>query len=172
MGLLELGRAAARRPLSSAATTPTAEQPQLYYRNPSFGPGTKDKGVVRLRAERKPENQGKKKPGSHITYSRECKKVWGSVREWTLTLPRQLPLWEMESRSTPETSESDLRGQTSMSCGVLYIIGKLLELRYLKWARIANSNIWKHKLWPKEGSGVELPVWLPTTKSRESTRFT
>jgi hypothetical protein len=30
----------------------------------------------------------------------------------------------------------------------------------------------KHKLWPKEGPGVELPIWLPTTKSQESTRFT
>ncbi len=30
----------------------------------------------------------------------------------------------------------------------------------------------KHKLWPKEGLGVKLPVWLLTRKSRESTRFT
>jgi len=30
----------------------------------------------------------------------------------------------------------------------------------------------KHKLWPKEGSRVKLPVWLPTRKSQESTRFT
>jgi hypothetical protein len=34
----------------------------------------------------------------------------------------------------------------------------------------------KHKLWPKEGLGVELPgvcqFWFPTTKSRESTRNT
>jgi hypothetical protein len=29
----------------------------------------------------------------------------------------------------------------------------------------------KHKLWPKERSRVKLAVWLPTTKSRESTRF-
>ncbi len=29
----------------------------------------------------------------------------------------------------------------------------------------------KHKLWPKEGSGVKLPIWLPTTKSRESLWF-
>jgi len=27
------------------------------------------------------------------------------------------------------------------------------------------------KLWAKERSGVKLPVWLPTTKSRESTSF-
>jgi hypothetical protein len=30
----------------------------------------------------------------------------------------------------------------------------------------------KHKLWPKEGSGVKLAVWLPTRKGWESTRFT
>jgi len=29
----------------------------------------------------------------------------------------------------------------------------------------------KHKLWPKEGPGVKLPIWLPTRKSRESTQF-
>jgi hypothetical protein len=29
----------------------------------------------------------------------------------------------------------------------------------------------KHKLWPKEGPGVKLVVWLLTTKSRESTQF-
>jgi hypothetical protein len=81
------------------------------------------KEVTRVRA--------KKKPRSHITYFRECKKVWGSMREWTLTLPRQLPLWEMESRWTPKISKSNFRGQNSMACGVLYIIGKLLKLRCL-----------------------------------------
>jgi hypothetical protein len=30
----------------------------------------------------------------------------------------------------------------------------------------------KHKLWPKERPGVKLAIWLPTTKSRESTQFT
>jgi hypothetical protein len=29
----------------------------------------------------------------------------------------------------------------------------------------------KHKLWPKERSGVKLTIWLPTTKSQESPRF-
>jgi hypothetical protein len=29
----------------------------------------------------------------------------------------------------------------------------------------------KHKLWPKEGSGVKLTIWLSTTKSQESTHF-
>jgi len=29
----------------------------------------------------------------------------------------------------------------------------------------------KHKLWPKEGSGIKLVVWLPTIKSQESPQF-
>jgi len=73
------------------------------------------------------------------------------MREWTLTLPRQLPLCEMESRWTPEISESDCRGQTSISCGVLYIIGKLLERRCLKWARIAHLDIWNTSYDQKKG---------------------
>ncbi len=67
----------------------------------------------------------------------ECKKVWGSVREWTLTLPRQLPLWEMESWWTPETSKSDLRGQNSTACDVFYIIRKVWSVHVqngLTWA--------------------------------------
>jgi len=129
-------------------------------RNPSFGLATKAKGLQGCGPrERKPGNQGKgiarvrakKKSGSHITNSRECKKVWGSMREWTLTLPRQLPLWEMESSWTSETSESNCNGQTSMSCGVLYIIRKLLKFRCLKWARIAHSDIWNTSYGQKKG---------------------
>jgi len=29
----------------------------------------------------------------------------------------------------------------------------------------------QHKLWSKEGPGVKLTIWLPTTKSRELTQF-
>jgi hypothetical protein len=29
----------------------------------------------------------------------------------------------------------------------------------------------KHKLWPNEGSGVKLPIWLLTTKSQKSPQF-
>jgi hypothetical protein len=129
-------------------------------RNPSFGLTTKAKGLQGCGPKgKKPGTQGKgiakvqakRKPGSHITYSRYCNKVWGSVREWTLTLPRQLPLWEMESRWTPETSKSELRGQNSMACGLIYIIGKLLERRCLKWARIAHLNIWNVSYGQKKG---------------------
>jgi hypothetical protein len=123
-------------------------------------PGVKAKALQDCKPKgRKPGNQGKgntrvrakKKPRSHITYYRECKEVQGSVREWTFTLPRQLPLWEREPRWTPETSESDLRGQNSMACGVLYINGKLLERRCLKWARIAHLDIWNTSYGQKKG---------------------
>jgi hypothetical protein len=115
--------------------------------------GCGSRGSLGAKAKEAVRVQTKREPGSHITYSRECEEVWGSVTEWTLTLPRQLPLWEMESRWTLETSESDFRGQNSMACDVLYIIGKILELRCLKWARIPHLGIWntsygQKKLWP------------------------
>jgi hypothetical protein len=77
--------------------------------------------------------------------------VLESVREWTLTLPRQLPLWEMESRWTSKTPESNCRGQISMDCGVIYIIRKLLERRCLKWALLAHLNIWNTSYGQKKG---------------------
>jgi len=73
------------------------------------------------------------------------------MREWTFTLPRQLPLWEMGSRWTPEILESKCRGQNSMACSVLYIIGKLLELRCLKWDCIAHLDIWNTSYGQKKG---------------------
>jgi hypothetical protein len=77
--------------------------------------------------------------------------MWGSMREWTFTLPRQLPRWEMESQWTFETSESNCRGWTSMSYGIPYIIGKLLERKCLKWARIAHLDIWNTSYGQKKG---------------------
>jgi len=132
----------------------------VLCRNLSFGLATKAKGLQGCGPRgRKPRSQGKgiarlrakRKPRSHITYSWECKKVWGSVREWTLTLPRQLPLWEMESRWTSETSESDLKGQNSMAYGIFYMIGKLLKRRCLKWAHIAHLDIWNTSYGQKKG---------------------
>jgi hypothetical protein len=68
----------------------------------------------------------------------------------------------MESRWTPETSERDCRGQTSMDCGVIYIIGKLLKCRYLKWARIAHLDICNTSYGQKKGR---------ESNSRESASF-
>jgi hypothetical protein len=68
----------------------------------------------------------------------------------------------MESRWTPETSESDFKGQTSMDCGVFYINGKLLKLICLKWACIAHLDIWNTSYGQKKGR---------ESNSRESPSF-
>jgi len=81
-----------------------------------------------------------------VTKARACKVVGQerkeSVREWTLTVPRDLPPWELESWWTPRCSESDCKGQNPMDWRILYTIGKLLKLKYLKWARMTYLNIW------------------------------
>jgi len=99
-------------------------------RNPSFGLATKAKGVARLRAKRKEArelSQEEARESHHILpgvqeSARECEGV-------NTHTPKAISLGEMESQWTPETSESDCRGQTSMDCGVLYINGKLLKHR-------------------------------------------
>jgi hypothetical protein len=61
----------------------------------------------------------------------------------------------MESQWTPETWESDFKGQNSMACGVLYIIKKLLKCRCLKWARIAHLDIWNKSYGQKKGRELD-----------------
>jgi len=55
----------------------------------------------------------------------ECEGVSLHTPKATPTLGEGVPV-------DSETSETNLRGQNSMACGVLYIIGKLLERRCLK----------------------------------------
>jgi len=93
-----------------------------------------------------------------------------SVREWTFTLPSELPFWELESQWILKFLEGDCKGQNSLDWNVPYTILNPLECRCLKWARIPFGHL-KHKLWLKEGPRVKLAIWLLTTKSRESPRF-
>jgi hypothetical protein len=94
--------------------------------------------------------------------------VQKSVREWTLTLPSELPFWELESQWTPKFSEGDCKGQNSLDWGVPYIIGKLLECRCPKWACMTHLDTWNTSYGQKKGWA---PIWLPTTKSQESPWF-
>jgi hypothetical protein len=52
--------------------------------------------------------------------------------------------------------------------GVLYTVEKVLKS---KMASHESFEHLQHKLWSKEGPGVKLTIWFPTTKSRESIRF-
>jgi hypothetical protein len=89
-------------------------------------------GFARVRAKRK---------------TRECGRVWG----WTLTLPSELPSWELESWWTPKFVESDYKGQNPSPWRFFYIIGKLLKHKCLKWARITHLEIWNISYGQKKG---------------------
>jgi hypothetical protein len=125
--------------LETCVKTHNTRGRNFLCRNPNFGLATKAKGLQGCGPRRSP------RVTSHTPeIVRKCEGVWGSMREWTLTFkfPRQLPLWEMESRWILETSERNFRGQNSMAYDVLYIIGNLLERRCLKWALITHLDIW------------------------------
>ncbi len=102
----------------------------VWCRNPNFRLATKAKEL---------QGCGPKKSlgvASHIPESvGKCEGVNPHTPKATPTLGDGVP---MESR----TSESDFKSQNSMACGVLYIIGKLLERRCLKWAHITHLDIW------------------------------
>jgi hypothetical protein len=74
---------------------------------------------------------------------------------------REFHFGELESRWTPEFSEGDCRGQNSMVWGVFYINENFLELRYLKWARIAHLDIWNTSYGQKKGreSNCQFDSW-------------
>jgi hypothetical protein len=129
----------------------------IFYlcRNPSLWFATKARGLQGGRP--------RSRPGSHITYSRECKEsrecegMNPHTPKWTPTLG----VGESWSpKGTPKTSERDLRGQISMARGVLYINGKLLKWRCLKWSRILHLDIWNTSYGQKkarESNSRELP---------------
>jgi hypothetical protein len=74
-----------------------------------------------------------------------------SVKEWTFTIPKELSLWELESRWTLECSESDYKGQNLMARGVLHTIENLLKCRCIKWACITHLEIWNTSYGQKKG---------------------
>ncbi len=96
--------------------------------------------LTRVRAKRKTRE-------SHFMPSGAQK----NVREWTLTLPKELPLWELESRWTLGFSKNNCRDHNSLDWNVPYIIGKFLKLKCLKWACMTHSNIWNTSCGQEKG---------------------
>jgi hypothetical protein len=84
-------------------------------------------GLTRVKAKKETQESHLMLPG-----------VQESVREWTFTLPSELPLWELESRWSPESSENNYRGQNPLDWRVTYIIEKFLKLKCLKWAHMTH----------------------------------
>ncbi len=96
-------------------------------------------GFARLRAKRE--------ANSHTTYFQECEKVWGNEHSH----PKGVPLWELECGWTLEFSEGNCKSQNSMDWKVFYIIGKLLERKYLKQVHIIHLDIWNTSYGQKKG---------------------
>ncbi len=84
----------------------------------------------------------------HTTCSRECKKVWGNEPSHS---QGNSHFGRWESTGTPKFSEGNCRGQNSMNWWVLHIIGKILERRCLKWARMIHLDIWNTSYGQKKG---------------------
>jgi hypothetical protein len=114
-------------------------------------------GLARLQAKREAWESYFMLPG-----------VQKSVREWTLTLPSELPIWELESRWTPKFLEGDFRGQNPWDWRVLYIIGKLLNCRCLKWAHMTHLDIWNTSYGQKKGweSNWQFDPWPLKVRNR------
>jgi hypothetical protein len=73
-----------------------------------------------------------------------------SVREWTLTLPSDLPCWELESRNDSRIFKAWLQGSKLFALKS-FIIEKILKCRCLKWACIAHLDIWNTSYGQKKG---------------------
>jgi len=86
--------------------------------------------------------------------------------------PKGVPLWELESRWTPEVLEGNCRGQNSMDWKVLYINGKILQCRYLKWACIAHLDLWNTSYGQKKGreSNWQFDSWPLKVRNRPDFR--
>jgi len=108
-------------------------------RNPSLGLATK------ARACKVASQEGSQR--SHLMLPG----VQESVREWILTLPKQFSLGELESRWTPKSIRGNCRGQNPLDWKKIYIIGKLLKHRCLKWDRITHLDIWNTSYGQKKG---------------------
>ncbi len=69
------------------------------WHNPSLGL------MIKVRAYKVAGQEGSLGITSYVPKSAK------SVREWTLTLPSELPFWELESQWIPKSSEGDYKGQ-------------------------------------------------------------
>jgi hypothetical protein len=63
-----------------------------------------------------------------------------------------------------------LQGSKHLALGFSLHHWKAIKVWMSKMGTHGPFGHLQHKLWQKEGSGVKLTIWLPTTKSRESTQ--
>jgi hypothetical protein len=113
------------------------------------------------------------------TKARACKvanqkEAWEWRKVWRNELShsqRSFHLGSLESPWTPESSESNCRGQNPTEWKVFLYHWKVIELQMSKLGSHDPFEHFKHELWAKERPEVKLGVWLPTIKSKKLTQF-
>jgi hypothetical protein len=93
--------------------------------------------------------------------------LWPSVG----VKPNTPKVRDLESFGTLECLEFNRKAQNYSHWGVLGLIGKVLKRRYRKWLRIGHLDGCSPSYGQKKGRESNWAVWLPTTKSQESTSF-
>ncbi len=91
--------------------------------------------------------------------------VQESVREWTLTLPSELPLWGVEVPVDSWDFRERLQGLEPIRLKSSLYHWKVIETQMSKMGLQNPFGHLRHKLWPKERLRIKLVVWLLTIKS-------
>jgi hypothetical protein len=98
----------------------------------------------------------------HLCCNPTLRQVWGwdsHSQKWEFEV-----LWDSRNFRARHQKEKHL----TLMCFLYRWKG--LEVKMSKMASHEPFGYLQHKLWAKEGLGVKLAVWLPTTKSQEWTR--
>jgi hypothetical protein len=97
-------------------------------------------GVARLRAKRETRESLHMLPG--------MQRVWGNEPSHSQVNSH---VGSLSPERTPKFSKRNCMAQDSLPRSVLYILGKLLKFRCLKWARIARLDIYNTSYGQKKG---------------------
>jgi hypothetical protein len=99
------------------------------------------------------------KPGSHISCSRKCKRVWGNEPSHSQVSSHLI--WELESKWTFKFLEINCKGQNPLDWRVPYIIEKFLELQCLKWPCMTHLDTQHTNYGQKKGreSNFQFDSW-------------
>jgi len=73
--------------------------------------------------------------------------------------PKWAPIWELESQWISEYLKSDFKGQKFI--GLKSSLHNWKPFETLKMGSHDPFEYLKHKLWPKKGPKIKLPIWLP-----------
>jgi hypothetical protein len=117
-------------------------------------------GVARLRGKKKIRESHHMLPGVQKVWRNEPShsQVDSHVGSWT-------PKW------TPKFFRAWLQGSKPIAFKSSLYHWKAIKIHMSKMGSHCPFGHLKHKLWAKEKSWIKLTIWLPTTKSRESTLF-